>query len=350
MPNQIANMVVVITGTSSGIGKAAALAFAQCSARLVLAARRERDLEETVAACRKIGTEALGVPTDVSDEAQVRALAARALEAFGRIDVWINNAAVECFGRFEEIPTAVFDRVIQVNLLGTTNGARAVLPHFLERGAGVIINNASMVGTCPSPFHSAYVASKFAIRGFSRCLCQELLDYPGIHVCLISPASIDTPLWQRAGNYTGRKIKPFDPVHPPELVADVMVDLVRNPQREVFAGPTGWMLAETHNAAPDVTEDLYAVFARQNLFLPDRAPPTAGAVFDAGAADGGISGGWRAPDQPAFPAIPLLELCAAPALLAVGPPLYAWSLWFDSVLQLNRQVATACRAGSDCAS
>jgi NAD(P)-dependent dehydrogenase (short-subunit alcohol dehydrogenase family) len=341
MNRQIDGKVVVITGVSSGIGKATALAFARCGAHLALCARRGRQLEETANACRAEGANTVSMITDVSDEQQVGTLAARAIETFGKIDVWINNAAVDAFGSFEDIPTRSFERVIQINLLGTVYGAKAALPHFRERGSGILINNASMVGACPTPFHAAYVATKFAIRGLSHCLRQELVDLPDIHVCTISPASIDTPLWQRAANYTGRKIKPLDPVHPPELVADVMLDLVRNPETEVFAGATGWMIAEQHAAAPELTESMMAAFTRQSLFLNEPAEPTDGVLFQPEDGNGGASGGWLSPNSPGIPASDLMSLIAAPGLLAAAPPLYGLQLSYSFVQQLGRQFASA---------
>jgi NAD(P)-dependent dehydrogenase (short-subunit alcohol dehydrogenase family) len=337
MHKQINDMVVVITGTTSGIGKAAALAFAQEGARVAMGARRKPLLEESAAACRNAGADVLALQTDVSDPDQVQALADRTIEEFGRIDVWINNAGMDCFGPFEDIPAQSFERVIEINLFGTANGARAVLPHFRERQSGVMINNASMVGACPSPFHTAYVASKYAIRGFSQSLRQELIDLPDVHVCVISPASIDTPLWQRAGNYSGRKVKALDPVYPPEQVADMMVDLARFPEREVFAGAAGWMLAEQHTADPDLTEMLFAGFVRQDLFLNEPAEPTDGALFEPGEDNGGTHGGWLSPDKPNIPGSDVISALAAPALLAMVPPLYAWKLSCNTVQQLGRQ-------------
>jgi NAD(P)-dependent dehydrogenase (short-subunit alcohol dehydrogenase family) len=204
MTDRINGKVVVITGASSGIGKASALALADQGAHLVLAARRDKELEDTAEACRAKSAEAVALPTDVAEEAQVQALARRAIATFGRIDVWFNNAGMDAFGRFEDIPPETFERVLQINLMGTVHGARAALNHFLERGSGILINNASLVGNCPSPFHSPYVASKFAIRGLSFALRQEVMHLRDVHVCVLSPASIDTPLWQRGANYSGR--------------------------------------------------------------------------------------------------------------------------------------------------
>ena len=345
MTGRLDDKVVVITGASSGIGKATALAFARNGARLALCARRQPELNDTVKACREAGVQVVELQTDVADEAQVKALAQRAIEAFGRIDVWFNNAGVDAFGPFLDIPSAAFERVLQVNLMGTVYGSRAALTQFRQQGSGTLINNASIVGTCPTPFHSPYVASKFAIRGLSHALRQEVMDLPNVHVCTVCPSSIDTPLWQRGGNYSGRKIKPLDPIHPTEQVAEVVLALVRAPQREVFAGATGWILAEQHAAAPELTEAFAAVFARQSLFQDAPAASTEGALFVPEAGNGGVSGGWLDPSRPGIPAGDLPAIFAAPALLAAGPALYTWKLSRNFVQQFGMQLTAMARPG-----
>ncbi len=141
MPRKVGDAVVVITGASSGIGRATALAFARRGATVVVAARREQALRGVATECEQLGGRALAVPTDVTDEAAVRSLARRAVESFGRVDVWVNNAAVGLFGRFEDTPLEAYRRVIETNLFGYIYGARAALPIFREQGSGVLINN-----------------------------------------------------------------------------------------------------------------------------------------------------------------------------------------------------------------
>jgi NAD(P)-dependent dehydrogenase (short-subunit alcohol dehydrogenase family) len=292
MARRIRDAVVVITGASSGIGRAAALALAEQGAAVVLAARREEALREVEHDCVHRGARALVVPTDVADEAQVQRLAERAIEAFGRIDAWVNNAAVTLFGRFEEVPPEVYERVLRVNLFGYIHGARAVLPYLREQGEGVLINVASVVGYVGQPYTSAYCTSKFAIRGFSECLRQELLDAPGIQVCTVLPSSIDTPLFQHAANYTGRSIKPMEPVYPAAMVADAIVRLIRHPRREVIVGAAGQMLAAAHALAPGLTERMMAGKVESDHFADVPTPSSRGNVVEAMPQWSAVSGGW----------------------------------------------------------
>jgi len=337
VPTPINQSVVVITGASSGIGKATAIAFAREGASLALCARRLQELDATAAACREAGAKVEAMVVDVSGADDVEALAQRAVETYGKIDTWINNAGMDAFGTFADMPLETIERCLHINLFGTIHGMKAVLPHFIERGTGIVINNASLVGIVPTPFHSAYVASKFAIRGLSHSVRQELVAHPGVHVCTICPSSIDTPLWQRAANYSGRKIKPLDPVHPVEQVAAVMLGLARSPRREVFAGATGWIMSEQHNADPELTEIMAAGIARMSLFQDSPAEATSGSLFDAEDGEGGASGGWMAPATPGLPVGDLLGVTMSPALLLM-PMMFSLQVGRQFVEQWARQL------------
>jgi NAD(P)-dependent dehydrogenase (short-subunit alcohol dehydrogenase family) len=156
MPSALSSFpVVVITGASSGIGRATALAFARQRARLVLAARNAEALELVAAQCSRLGAQTLVVPTDVADAKAVRALAAAALRRFGGIDVWVNNVGVGAVGRFEATPMEAHRRIIESNLLGHMHGAHAVLPHFRNQGSGVLVNMISLGGWLPTPYAGA---------------------------------------------------------------------------------------------------------------------------------------------------------------------------------------------------
>jgi short-subunit dehydrogenase len=291
MSAMLRDAVVVITGASSGIGRATALDCAREGGRLVLAARRAEALEDVARECRELGGDAIAVATDVTDEHAVQQLAHRAVERFGCIDVWVNNAGVTLFARFEEAPPEAYRRVIETNLFGYIHGARAVLPWFRKQGRGVLINNASIVGKTASPYVSAYVLAKFAIVGFSESLRQELLD-SSIEVCTILPASIDTPLFQHAANYTGRAVKPLNPVYDPELVASAIVRCAKRPRREVFVGNAGRRLVMMKTFAPALGERRTARKVERDHFQNRPSPRSEGNLF-APMPGTGVTGGWR---------------------------------------------------------
>jgi len=238
----ISRSTVVITGASSGIGRAAALAFAELGASLVLAARRELLLSEVAAECHHLGGRALALPVDVADEGAVRELARRAAETFGGIDAWINNAGVGLFGRLDAAPMEVHKRVIETNLFGCMYGASAAMPSLAE-SKGVLVNNACRV---EAPLATSYAAAVGGIRAFSAALRREARGQ-GVSVCTVLPGAVDTPFYEHAANYTGRRLVPLRPVSP-EAVAKALVECVRRPRAEVFVGRRGvteaWLTGE----------------------------------------------------------------------------------------------------------
>jgi short-subunit dehydrogenase len=293
MSRNLEGIVVVVTGASSGIGRAAALAFAEQGCDLVLAARRARALEEVARQCRSRGVAAVAAPTDVTSPEAVEDLARHAAESFGRIDVWVNNAAVTLFARFEEAPMDAYRQVIETNLFGVIHGSRAALRRFRERGRGVLVNVASVVAHVGQPYTSAYVASKFAIRGLGECLRQELGDAPGIHVCTVLPPSVDTPLFQQAANYTGRAVRPLSPVHDPAEVAAAIVRAARAPRREIFVDLAGRVLPLAKALAPGPVERAAGRKVERGHFSTEAAPISAGNLFEPLPQWASLRGGWR---------------------------------------------------------
>lgn len=292
MASIISDTVTVITGASSGIGRATALRLAGEQGTVVLASRQADALQEVARECRERGGRALAVPTDVTDEAQVQNLARHAIEAFGRIDVWLNNAAVTALGEFEAVPSEVFRQVIETNFFGYVYGARAVLPYFREQQRGILINVASAVSKVGNPYATAYAASKAAILGFSDSLRMELRNIPGIHVCSVLPATIDTPLFQHAANFAGRAVQAMPPVYAPEEVAEAVTSLIRHPRREVTVGNAGRMIALRTLMPMALSERLLASKVERRHFQDRPSGSSPGNLFQPMPQFNAVHGGW----------------------------------------------------------
>ncbi len=295
---RVKDLVVVVTGASSGIGRATALAFAGHGAAVVLAARREQALDEVARECESAGAQTLVVPTDVTDFKAVDELARRAVEQFGRIDVWVNDAAVTLFSPFLEAPLEDFRRVLDVNVMGYVHGAKAALPRMKNQGSGVIVNVSSIVGVVPQPYTHAYSMAKAAIRALSASLRQELLLEGSrsrkIKVLSVLPATIDTPFFEHAANYTGRAAKAMPPVYTPERVARAIVNVVRVPRREVIVGPLGRNLLMQAKLTPGLVEKVMALQVdKLHLARTKPAPARDGNLHQPASGTGAVHGGWN---------------------------------------------------------
>lgn len=288
------NKVIVITGASSGIGRATALLAAEQGASVVLVSRQEKALRAVARECEETGSDrALVKAADVTDADAVWKLAKDAYFKFGHIDAWVNNAAVTLFARFEEASAERYRRVIETNFYGYINGARAVFPYFREQGGGTLINVSSMVGKVGSPYVSAYTTSKFAINGWTESLRMELQDVPQIQICTVLAASIDTPLFQHAANYTGRAVKPLPPVYSPEQVAKAIVGCIEKPRREVYVGPAGAVMAKSRTLAPALAEKMVAKQVEKEHFQDRFEEPTEGNLYKPMPGFNSVTGGWR---------------------------------------------------------
>lgn len=288
---------MVVTGASSGIGRGAALAFAARGDHVVLAARSAAALDELAQECRAGGGEAVAVPTDVSDEAAVQDLARRAVEEFGRIDAWVNAAAVWSYGRFEDTPAAVFRQVVETTLFGQVHAARAVLPLFREQGRGVLVNVASLYGRLSSPYVAPYVASKWGLVGFSEVLRQELRQQPGVAVCTVLPGAVDTPIYRHAANYVGRGIRPLPPVTSPGRVVAAIVRAVDRPKAEIVVGRAHHVGAWAHHLAPRLYDRLVGPVVDHAALTSTPVEAHDGTVFAPDPTTASVDDGWRRHDH-----------------------------------------------------
>lgn len=293
MPFITKRTVVVITGASSGIGRATARAFARRGASVVLAARRKEALDEVAQECRALGVRALAVPTDVSVEAEIDQLASRAIEEFGYFDVWVNNAGMGMNARVVDAPTDAFKKVIDTNLMGTVYGSRAALRHFVARKSGVLVQVSSVLGIMPAPFVGAYVASKFATVGLSSVLRQETLNLPSVHVCTVLPGSIDTPIYKQSANYSGLPVRAMPPVISVDRVARAIVGTVIFPRREVVVGYVAWLGTVYARLYPGLTELVGGIGGQLMLALANRERRHNGNVFQPQPGQPEEQGGWR---------------------------------------------------------
>ncbi|BAB74662.1 SDR family oxidoreductase [Nostoc sp. PCC 7120 = FACHB-418] len=195
--NSYMTNTVIITGASQGIGKATALLFARHNYNVVLAARQLDRLEAIATEIREMGQQAIAISTDVKDATQVNNMMQKAIAHFGQVDVLINNAGIFCLGSVENFSLEDWHQIIDTNLWGYIHTIHAILPHFLQRGAGTIVNVSSIGGLEPIPYHVPYTASKYAITGLTKSLHAELSP-KNIHVSGIYPSFISTQLMERA--------------------------------------------------------------------------------------------------------------------------------------------------------
>jgi short-subunit dehydrogenase len=296
MKNDFRDTVVVITGASSGIGKATAIEFAKRGANLVLAARREFGLEKTAHECESHGVTAVVVPTDVSDEEAVQELADRAMLEFGHIDIWINNAGVYMMGEVKDTPVESMRRLFDINFFGMVHGCKAVLPYMMKRGRGQIINTGSQAGKMAYCEAGTYCASKFAITAFTDALRQEL-GGTGVDVSLVMPNSTDTPLFHYTANYAGRVVKPMEPISAAKDVAGVFIRVAANRERESYVTAFPRVLAALHTVAPGMHDRIVARQVEKKHFLDESVEPTNGNLFHPDPAHTGVSGGWIPQDK-----------------------------------------------------
>lgn len=282
----MSDKVVVITGASSGIGRETALQYAARGARLVLAARSERDLQDVAERCRRAGAGGVVVaPTDIADADQVRRTFDLAIETYGGVDVAAQCAAITAFGRFEDVPTEVFDAVIATNLLGAANVARCALSHFQPRGRGQLVLVGSLLGVTAVPYQSAYVAGKFALCGLVRALRQENRHLPGVRVHGIYPGPVDTPVYASAANFLDQQSPRVPPASdaPGTIAAAIIRAAEKSTSTERQVGWFNRPAIATYRIVPFLFDAVVGPLVRRVMFTPESESSkgtSAGNVFE----------------------------------------------------------------------
>ncbi|QBQ55722.1 SDR family oxidoreductase [Nitrosococcus wardiae] len=251
--------VVVITGASAGVGRATTLAFAKVGASIGLLARGRKGLEDTSQEVEALGGKALILETDVADPGQVEAAAAAVEEAFGPIDIWVNNAMTAVFSPVKDMTPEEFRRVTEVTYLGYVNGTLAALKRMLPRNRGVIIQVGSALAYRAVPLQASYCAAKYAIRGFTDSLrCELLHEKSQVRVTMVQMPAFNTPQFDWVKSHLSRKAQPMPPVYQPEVAAQAILWAAKHHRRELKVGLPTFLIIAINKIAPTLLDHYLA--------------------------------------------------------------------------------------------
>jgi short-subunit dehydrogenase len=252
----LTQQVIVITGGSSGIGAATARAAARGGARVVIAARDAAELEKVADSIRDAGGAVTTCAMDVGREEDHQTLLQTALDTYGRVDTWVNNAGVTIFGPLSRVPVADQRQLFETDYWGVVYGSLTAAAYLRERG-GALINVGSEVSDRAIPMQGAYSAAKHAVKGFTDALRMELMqDDAPVSVTLIKPASIDTGYTRRGRNYMEVEPTLPPPIYAPELVADAILQAAQSPQRDLYVGSMSKVMATMGQRAPGLSDKM----------------------------------------------------------------------------------------------
>lgn len=273
--------VVVVTGATSGIGLAVALEVAGRAGHLALVARSAGRLDDVAARCRAAGAASVTThAADVADAEAVQTVVDAVVAEHGRLDAVVHSAGVVAYGRLEDVPAEVFDGVVRTNVLGSANVARAVLPTMRAADHGRLYLVGSVIGGIGVPGMGAYVVSKWGVRALARQLQLENRDRDGVHVTLVRPGSVDTPIYTLAANYSGHVGAPPPPVYRPETVARRVVESFAKPPQVLNVGIANPLMLMGFSLLPAVYDVLVGPLFRVLGRTGERVGPTPGNVLD----------------------------------------------------------------------
>jgi short-subunit dehydrogenase len=286
--------VAVITGASSGVGRACARAFARAGYRVGLTARSEEGLAAAAREARELGSDAVVIPGDVAEAALVEQLAAETESRLGPIDVWVNNAMVTVLSPVAEMQPDEFRRVMEVNYLGAVHGTLAALRRMRPRDRGVVVQVGSALAYRSIPLQSAYCASKAAIRAFTDSLRSELLhDRSGVKVTMVQLPALNTPQFEVMRNRMPRKPQPVPPIFAPETAAEAILYSAEHPSREMVVGGSALKAILAQKVAAGVADKLLARSGYDSQQRPEPESQRPDNLFDPLPGDRGAEGPFK---------------------------------------------------------
>ncbi|QNG36563.1 SDR family NAD(P)-dependent oxidoreductase [Geodermatophilaceae bacterium NBWT11] len=288
------NRTALVTGASSGIGRATALLLAEQGARLVLLARSATTLEQAAADCRAAGaTDVVVEACDVNDRAGLGDVVRRSVERFGSLDLVVHAATVMAYGDVEDLRAEVFEQVVDTAIHGTANVARPVLAQFRRQGRGDLVVVSSLLASITAPTMGAYATAKWGQLGLVRTLQQETRDVPAIHVSAVSPGGVNTPIYYQAATVLGNTGHPPPPVYSPRRVGQAILAVVENPRRLKQSGIANPLIIAGYRLVPPVFDALVGPLLKVFGMSRDSVPASDGNVFAPVPENEATTGPWR---------------------------------------------------------
>ncbi|HET8607166.1 MAG TPA: SDR family oxidoreductase [Gaiellaceae bacterium] len=283
--------VVVVTGATSGVGRAIAHRFAEEGCRIALLARNRAGLEQTAKEVERRGGEALPLPTDVADFDAVEAAAAATEEALGPIDVWVNDAMTTIFAFFEDIEPDEFRRATEVTYLGAVWGTKAALERMLPRDRGTIVMVGSALAYRGIPLQSAYCGSKHAMKGFFESVRTELMHKgSNVRLSMVQLPGLNTPQFAHCRSKMHRQPMPVPPIYQPEIAGDAVWEAAHSQRRQIFVGGSTVLTILGNRVAPWLGDRYLARSGVESQLTDRQVEPRDGNLFEPPATDQGTHG------------------------------------------------------------
>jgi NAD(P)-dependent dehydrogenase (short-subunit alcohol dehydrogenase family) len=290
----LSGCVALVTGASAGIGRHLVQGLAAHGAAVAGVARTADRLTTAMAeVAEQTGAPTLAVVADVTDADAVQAVVDDVVARFGRIDVVVHSAQVMAYGRIEDVPAPVYDRVVDTALHGTANLARSVLPVFRRQGEGHLVVVSSLLAQVATPLMGSYVAAKWGQLGLVRSLQLEVRDVPGIAISAVACGGVNTPIYFQGASYMGSTGRPPPPVYSPERVARRILAVVDRPRRYVHAGFLNPFVVAGFRLLPGVYDALVGPLLKTFAVARDQVGPTEGNVFSSRPDTNAERGRWR---------------------------------------------------------